>query len=64
MSNPIVWMLTFTFLGSNPPQGGEQAKFKTKEECVVALEQKREQYKKDGIKVAGACVMSDKKSGV
>ena len=61
---PIVWMLTFTFLGPNAPQGGEQAKFKTKEECLVALEQKREQYKKEGIKVAGTCVMSDKKSGV
>ena len=61
---PIVWMLTFTFIGPNAPVGGEQAKFKSKEECLVALEQKKEEYKKQGIKVAGACVMTDKKSGV
>ena len=61
---PIIWMLTFTFIGPNAPVGGEQAKFKTKEECLVALEQKKEEFKKQGIKVAGACVMSDKKSGV
>ena len=61
---PIVWMLTLTFIGPNAPVGGEQAKFKTKEECLVALEQKKEEFKKQGIKVAGACVMSDKKSGV
>ena len=61
---PIIWMLTFTFIGPNAPVGGEQAKFKTKEECLVALEQKKEEFKTQGIKVAGACVMSDKKSGV
>ena len=64
MNSPLVWMLTFTMLGSNAPQGGEQAKFKTKQDCLVALEQKKEEYKKQGLKVVGACVMSDKKSGV
>ena len=64
MNSPLVWMLTFTLLGSNAPQGGEQAKFKTKQDCLVALEQKKEEYKKQGLQVVGACVMSDKKSGV
>lgn len=64
MSNSIVWMLTFSVLGANPPAGGEQAKFKTKQECLIALEQKKEEYKSKGMKITGACVMSDKKSGV
>ena len=46
MNSAFVWMLTFAFTGPNAPPGGEQAKFKTKEECLVALEQKKEQYKK------------------
>ena len=34
MNSAFVWMLTFAFTGPNAPPGGEQAKFKTKEECI------------------------------
>jgi len=39
MNSAFVWMLTFAFTGPNAPPGGEQAKFKTKEECIAALDQ-------------------------
>ena len=55
-------MLTFAFTGPNAPPGGEQAKFKTKEECIAALEQIKQESKKQGINAVGACVLTDKKS--
>jgi hypothetical protein len=45
MNSAIVWMLTFAFTGPNAPPSGEQAKFKTKEECIAALEQKNKSQK-------------------
>jgi hypothetical protein len=45
MNSAFVWMLTFAFTGPNAPPGGEQAKFKTKEECIAALEQKKKSPK-------------------
>lgn len=62
MNSAFVWMLTFAFTGPNAPPGGEQAKFKTKEECIAALEQKKEESKKQGIKAVGSCVLTDKKT--
>ena len=56
MNSALVWMLTFAFTGPNAPPSGEQAKFKTKEECIAALEQK-----KQGINAVGSCVLTDKK---
>jgi hypothetical protein len=62
MNSAIVWMLTFAFTGPNAPPSGEQAKFKTKEECIAALEQKKQESKKQGITAVGSCVLTDKKS--
>lgn len=60
---PIIWMLTFSVLGPNPPAGGEIAKFKSKEECLVALEQKRQEFAEKKLKITGTCVVTTKQPG-
>lgn len=64
MNTALVWMLTWTVLGSGAPAGGEQAKFRTREDCQTALAQKQEEYLKQGRRVAGTCVLTDRRSGV
>lgn len=59
MIKPLVWVLTFSVLGSTP-ENGELAKFNTKQECQEALKQKREEYKDKNKKIAGSCHQTTK----
>lgn len=56
----LIWVLSFSILGPIP-ESGELAKFKTKQECQQALEQKREEYKTKHQRIAGSCHQSTKK---
>ena len=59
MSTAIIWVLSFSVIGTTP-ESGELAKFKTKQECQQALEQKRQEYKEKNKKVAGSCYQTTK----
>jgi len=59
MINPLVWVLTFSVLGP-VPEHGVLAKFKTKEECQQALEQKRQEFKLKNQIVVGSCHQTTK----
>ena len=54
MNSSIIWVLTFTVLGT-VPEHKEFAKYKTKQECEQALVQVKEEYLAKKQKVSGAC---------
>jgi len=49
-----VWILSFTVLGSNPDHG-RIAKFETKQQCLQALQAKKEEERLKGKEVVGKC---------
>ena len=59
-TSALVWALSFSVLGTHPPPGGELAKFNTKQECMQALEQKREEFKDKKLKIVGNCYLTNK----
>lgn len=59
MSTTIIWVLSFSVIGTTP-ESGELAKFKTKQECQQALVQKKEEYKEKNKKLFGTCYQSSK----
>lgn len=59
MVKNLIWVLSFSVLGPTP-ESGELAKYKTKQECQEALNQKREEYKPKHKKVVGSCHQSTK----
>jgi len=59
MSRTLIWVLSFSVLGP-VPEYGEQAKFKTQEECRVAMVQKQQEYHAKNKSVAGSCYQSTK----
>jgi len=59
MIKELVWVLTFGILGPIP-ESGTIAKFKTKQECQQALEQKRQEYKEKNKKLVGSCYQGTK----
>lgn len=56
----LIWVLSFTVLGPTP-EYGEIPKFNTKQECLLALEQKREEYKIKKQRIVGSCSQTTKK---
>ena len=52
-----VWVLTFTVLGSNPEHQSFD-KYKTKQECIQALNSFKEQKKNEGKKIVGECKLT------
>jgi hypothetical protein len=50
-----IWVLTFTILGSNP-EHGQIAKFETKQECQIALQNKINQERLKGRETAATCI--------
>ena len=59
MSRTLIWVLSFSVLGP-VPESGEQAKFKTQEECEQARVQKREEFKSQNKKIVVRCNPSTK----
>lgn len=59
MTKPLIWVLTFSVLGSTP-EYKELPKYNTKQECLEALQQYRQEYKENNKKVAGSCHQSTK----
>ena len=59
MVKTLVWVLTFSVLGPTP-EFGESPKYKTKQECQQALEQKRQEYKSKNKTVVGSCHQTTK----
>jgi hypothetical protein len=59
MKSTMIWVLSFSILGP-VPESGELAKYKTKEECQEALQQKQEEYKLKHKAVVGNCRQSTK----
>ena len=55
----LIWVLSFSVLGA-VPEHGTVAKFKTKQECQQALEQKKQEYKTNHKIVVGSCHQSTK----
>ena len=54
MSRTLIWVLSFSVLGP-VPEYGEQAKFKTQEECEQARDQKREEFRAQNKKIVVRC---------
>jgi hypothetical protein len=59
MSRTLIWVLSFSVLGP-VPEYGEQAKFKTQEDCQAALVQKREEYRAQNKQIVASCHLSTK----
>jgi hypothetical protein len=59
MSRTLIWVLSFSVLGP-VPEYGEQAKFKTQEECRTALVQKREEFRSQNKQIVATCHQSTK----
>ena len=59
MNRTLIWVLSFSVLGP-VPEYGEQAKFKTQEDCRTALVQKREEYQAQKKRIVAACHQSTK----
>jgi hypothetical protein len=59
MLQPLIWVLSFSVVGP-VPESGEQAKFKTQQECQVALVQKREEFKSQNKRIVGTCNLTTK----
>lgn len=57
MSRTLIWVLSFTVLGP-VPESGEQAKFKTQEDCELARVQKREEYQAQKKRIVATCYVS------
>lgn len=54
MNSTIIWVLTFTVLGTNA-EHKTFAKYNTKQECEQALVAAKEEYKDKKQKISGAC---------
>jgi hypothetical protein len=59
MLKPLVWVLSFSVLGP-VPESGEQAKFKTQQECQAALVQKREEFRAQNKRIVATCNLTTK----
>ena len=59
MFEPLVWVLSFSVIGP-VPEYGEQAKFKTQQECQAALVRKREEFRTQNKRIAGTCNLTTK----
>ena len=59
MSRTLIWVLSFSVLGP-VPEYGEQAKFKTQQECEQAREQKREEFRSQNKRIVASCHQSTK----
>jgi len=59
MSRTLIWVLSFSVLGP-VPEYGEQAKFKTQEDCQAALVQKREEFRSQNKRIVASCHLSTK----
>lgn len=54
-----IWVLTFTILGINP-QNGQEARFKTKQDCLNALALKKQEAIQQGKEIIGTCYLIKK----
>jgi hypothetical protein len=54
-----IWVLSFTILGSQP-EHGQIAKFETKQQCQIALTQKKQQEAAKGRELVGSCYYTRK----
>ena len=59
MSRTLIWVLSFSVLGP-VPEYGEQAKYKTQEECEQARAQKQEEFRSQNKKIVARCNPSTK----
>jgi len=59
VSRTLIWVLSFSVLGP-VPEYGEQAKFKTQEDCRTALVQKREEFRAQNKQIVASCHQSTK----
>jgi hypothetical protein len=59
MNRTLIWVLSFSVLGS-APEYGEMAKYKTREECEQARVQKREEYQAKNKRIVATCHQSTK----
>jgi hypothetical protein len=59
MSRTLIWVLSFSVLGP-VPEYGEQAKYKTQEECEQAKAQKQEEFRSQNKKIVVRCNPSTK----
>ena len=59
MSRTLIWVLSFSVLGP-VPEHGEQAKYKTQEECEQARSQKQEEFRSQNKKIVARCNPSTK----
>jgi len=59
MGRTLIWVLSFSVLGP-VPEYGEQAKFKTQEDCKTALVQKREEFRAQNKQIVATCNQSTK----
>jgi hypothetical protein len=59
MSRTLIWVLSFSVLGP-VPEYGEQAKYKTQEECEQAKSQKQEEFRSQNKKIVVRCNPSTK----
>ena len=59
MNRMLIWVLSFSVLGP-VPEYGEQAKYKTREECEQARVQKREEFRAQNKQIVATCNLSTK----
>ena len=59
MSRTLIWVLSFSVLGP-VPEHGEQAKYKTQQECEQARVQKQEEFRSQNKKIVARCNPSTK----
>ena len=59
MSRTLIWVLSWSVLGP-VPKSGEQAKYKTQEECEQARAQKQEEFRSQNKKIVARCNPSTK----
>lgn len=57
-----VWVATFSVLGS-VPEHGTFGTFSTKQECIQALEVRRQEYRQRGKELVGTCYYTTRNSG-
>jgi hypothetical protein len=57
MNRTLIWVLSFSVLGP-VPESGEQAKYKTQEECRAAVVQKREEFRAQNKRIVATCNLS------
>ena len=55
----LIWVLSFSVLVPIP-EYGEQAKFKTQQECQAALVQKREEFRVQNKRIVATCNLTTK----